>query len=123
MIHFETIWNQSESVAKSYTDLARKEILGQIRTGVDGLADSDSETEYTEALGDVLFGLCALCAHLEEKKGLQINSAAALSQAIERKRAEILGSQPVTCGTCNGKGKLGGLSDCPNCNGTGKVKG
>jgi len=121
MIHFETIWNQSESVAKSYTELARKEILGQIRTGIDGLADSDSEAEYTEALGDILFGLCAFCAHLEEKKGLQINSAVALAQAIERKRAEILGSQP--CGTCNGKGKLGGLSDCPNCKGTGKIKG
>ena len=94
MIHFETIWNQSESVAKSYTDLGRKEILGEIRAGVDGLADSESAAEYTEALGDVLFGLCSLCANLEEKKGLQINSAAALAQAIERKRAEILGTKP-----------------------------
>jgi hypothetical protein len=90
MIHFETIWNAAESVVKSYTDLGRKEILGQVRAGVDNLADSDSIAEYNDALGDVLFGLCALCAHLEEKKNLQLNSAAALAQAIERKRAEIL---------------------------------
>ena len=93
MLHFETTWNQAESVVKSYTDLGRKEILGQIRTGVDGLADSDSADEYNDALGDVLFGLCALCAHLEDKKKLQIDSHVALIQAIERKRTEILLNQ------------------------------
>ncbi len=90
MLHFETIWNQAESVAKSYTDLGRKEVLKQIRAGIDGLADSESVDEYNEALGDVLFGLCALCAHLEDKKHLQINSAASLISAIERKRAELI---------------------------------
>ena len=55
MRHFETIWNEAESVAKSFTDLGRKEILRKIRTGVDNLADSDSIAEYNEALGNVLF--------------------------------------------------------------------
>lgn len=94
MMHFETIWNQAESVAKSYTDLDRKEIIRQIRSGVDGLVDSGSIAEYNEALGDVLFGLCALCAHLEEKKGIQLNSAAALVNAIARKRTELVGAPP-----------------------------
>ena len=91
MRHFETIWNEAESVAKSFTDLGRKEILRKIRTGVDNLADSDSIAEYNEALGNVLFELCALCAHLEEKKNLQLNSAAALTMAIDRQRAELAG--------------------------------
>ncbi len=90
MLHFETIWNQAESMAKSYTDLGRKDIFKEIRTGVDSLVDSDSIAEYNEALGDVLFGLCALCAHLEDKKNLQLNSAAALLNAIERKRIELI---------------------------------
>lgn len=94
MMHFETIWNQAESVSKSFTDLNRKEILGQVRAGVDNLADSDSIAEYNEALGDVLFGLCALCAHLEEKKGLQLNSAAALVHVIARKREELIAVKP-----------------------------
>jgi len=89
MMHFETIWNQAESVAKSFTDLGRKEIFKEIRAGVDSLSDSDSIAEYNEALGDILFGLCALCAHLEDKKGLQVNSAAALTQAIAKKRSEL----------------------------------
>jgi hypothetical protein len=91
MLHFETIWNQAESVAKSFTDLGRKEILKEIRADVDNLSDSDSIAEYNEALGDILFGLCALCAHLEDKKGLQVNSAAALTQAIAKKRSELVG--------------------------------
>ena len=90
MMHFETIWNQAESISKSYTDLGRKEILKELRSGIDSLSDSESIAEYNEALGDVLFGLCALCAHLEDKKGLQINSAAALIQAISKKRAELI---------------------------------
>jgi hypothetical protein len=89
MIHFETIWNEAESVARSFTDLSRKEILGQARASLDSLADSDSIAEYNEAMGNLLFELCALCSHLEEKKGLQINSATALMQAIARKRAEL----------------------------------
>jgi hypothetical protein len=95
MIHFETIWNEAESVAKSYTDLYRKDILKAVREGVDGLSDSESIAEYNDALGQVLFGLCALCAHLEEKKGLQLNSAAALVQAIANKRSELV-SKPRT---------------------------
>jgi hypothetical protein len=117
MLHFETIWNQAESVAKSFTDLSRKEILGHVRDGVDNLADSDSIAEYNEALGDILFGLCELCAHLEEKKSLQLNSAAALTQAIVKNRLKLVG---VTCEACNGKGRFGGLSDCPYCNGSSK---
>jgi hypothetical protein len=45
-------------------------------------------------LGDILFGLCSLCAHLEDKKSVQVNSATALVQAIERKRAELLDPEP-----------------------------
>lgn len=89
MVHFEIIWNQAESLSKSFTDLDRKKIFKEIRTGVDNLADSDSIAEYNEALGEVLFGLCSLCAHLEEKKGLVVNSFAALTQAIENKRIEL----------------------------------
>lgn len=89
MLHFETIWNQAESVAKSFSTLNRKDILGNIRTAIDNLSDSDTLPEYNEALGDILFGLCALCAHLEDKKDLQLNSAAALMHAIERARASI----------------------------------
>jgi len=92
MIHFETTWNEAESVAKSFTDLSRKEILGQLRISVDNLSDSDSIAEYNEALGNILFSLCAMCAHLEEKKSIQLNSAAALVHAIARKRIELVGT-------------------------------
>ena len=92
MIHFETIWNQAESVAKSYTDLNRKEIIRQIRSSMDNLVDSVSIAEYNEAFGDVLFSLCSLCAHLEEKGGIQLNSAAALVSAISRKRTALVGT-------------------------------
>lgn len=91
MIHFEHIWNEAESVAKSYTDLDRKEILQALRKELDNLADADKATDYHISLGDILFGLCYLCAHLDSKKSIQINSAVALSDAIERKRAQILG--------------------------------
>jgi NTP pyrophosphatase (non-canonical NTP hydrolase) len=94
MLHFETIWNQAESVSKSFADLNRKQILGQIRTGMDNLADSDSLAEYNEALGDILFCLCMFCAHLEDKKGLTLNSAAALTQTIAKKRAELVEGKP-----------------------------
>jgi hypothetical protein len=93
-MHFETIWNEAESVSKSYTDLKRKDILGQIRKNLDNLADADEPSEYHEALGDILFSLCSLCAHLEDKKSTQVNSATALSDAIERRRAELLDPEP-----------------------------
>jgi hypothetical protein len=41
-------------------------------------------------MGDILFGLCALCAHLQDKKSIQVNSAAALTDAIEKNRAQLL---------------------------------
>lgn len=94
MTHFETIWNEAESVSKSYTDLSRKEILRQVRKGLDDLADADEPNEYHEAMGDILFGLCSLCAHLEDKKSIQVNSATALIDAIERKRANLLDPEP-----------------------------
>ena len=94
MTHFETIWNEAESVSKSYTDLSRKEILRQVRKGLDDLADADEPNEYNEAMGDILFGLCSLCAHLEDKKNIQVNSATALIDAIERKRANLLDPEP-----------------------------
>ena len=90
MIHFETIWNEAESVAKSYTNLLRKEILRKLRSGVDELADSDLPEEYHEAIGKVLFELCALCAHLDDTKKIQVNSATALADMIEKKRSELL---------------------------------
>lgn len=93
-MHFETIWNEAESVSKSYTDLKRKDIFREIRKAVDDLADAEESEDLHEALGDVLFALCALCAHLEDKKSVQVNSAAALTQAIERKRAELLDPDP-----------------------------
>lgn len=89
-IHFETIWNEAESVSKSFTDLNRKEILKKLRAGVDDLADADEAGEYSDALGSILFELCALCAHLEDKKSMQINSALALSNTIKNKREEII---------------------------------
>lgn len=94
MRHFETIWNEAESVSKSYTDLKRKDIFRQIRTGLDDLADAEESKELHDAMGDILFGLCALCAHLEDKKSIQVNSARALIEAIERKRAELLDPEP-----------------------------
>jgi len=90
MIHFETIWNEAESVSKSYTDLKRKDILKEIRQALENLVDSEEEVDYHTALGDMLYGLCAFCAHLETKKELQINSATALSAAIARKREALL---------------------------------
>ena len=93
-MHFETIWNEAESVAKSYTDLKRKEILKQCRSGLEDLADADDQKEYETALGQLLFGLCSLCAHLEDKKDIQVNSALALSNEILKQRAEILDPDP-----------------------------
>lgn len=90
MIHFETIWNEAESVAKSFTNLSRRDILKRCRSSLDDLSDSDIPEEYHKALGELLFGLCSLCAHLEEKKNIQINSATALKDSIEINRAKIL---------------------------------
>lgn len=93
MKHFETIWNEAESVAKSFGSLDQKETLRNLRKSWDGLTDailgSGSIAEYNDAIGQLLFGLCELCAHLEEKRGIMVNSAAALTQAIAKKRAEI----------------------------------
>lgn len=93
-MHFETTWNEAESVSKSYGNLSRRDILKSIRAGVDNLADADEAPDYHQALGDVLFDLCALCAHLEDKKGMQINSATALTEAIDRRRAQLLDPEP-----------------------------
>ena len=94
MQHFETIWNEAESVSKSYTELKRKDILAQVRKSLDDLADADEHSEYHEALGDILFGLCGLCAHLDDKRSIQVNSATALADAIERHRAQLLDPEP-----------------------------
>jgi hypothetical protein len=95
MKHFETIWNEAESVAKSFGSLDQKETLRNLRKSWDGLTDailcSGSIAEYNDAIGQLLFGLCELCAHLEEKHGIVVNSAAALTQAITKRRAEISG--------------------------------
>ena len=90
MAHFETIWNESESIAKSYTDLDRKQIIKECRAGLDGLVDAETSEEYHTALGNLLFGLCSFCAHLDEKKNIILNSAAALSAANNNHRMEIL---------------------------------
>jgi len=89
-MHFETIWNEAESLSKSFTDLNRKDILKGARTALDDLADSDEKIEYDKAMGDILYHLCALCAHLETKKKIQVNSATSLTSAINRKREELL---------------------------------
>jgi hypothetical protein len=93
-MHFETIWNEAESVAKSYSDLDRKKIIRQIRNGLEDLADGESQDNLYMAMGDILFGLCAFCAHLEEKGGIQLNSATALQQAIEKNRQQLLDPEP-----------------------------
>ena len=90
MVHFETIWNEAESVARSFTDLSRKDILRQVRKALDDLADADEHPEYHEAMGEILFGLCSLCAHLDDKKEIVVNSAAAMVDTIERKRVQLL---------------------------------
>jgi hypothetical protein len=94
MIHFETIWNEAESVSKSYTNLDRKDIFKQIRNALDNLSDNETRNELQSAMGDILFGLCSLCAHLETKKSISINSATALREAIDRIRSEILDPEP-----------------------------
>lgn len=95
MKHFETIWNEAESVAKSFGSLDQKETIRNLRKSWDDLTDtilgSGSIAEYNDAIGQLLFGLCELCAHLEEKRGIVVNSAAALTQAIAKKRDEIAG--------------------------------
>lgn len=93
-MHFETIWNEAESVAKSYSDLDRKKILRQIRNSLEDLADGEKLEELHSAMGDVLFELCAFCAYLEEKGGIQLNSATALQQAIEKNRQQLLDPEP-----------------------------
>jgi hypothetical protein len=93
-MHFETIWNEAESVAKSYSDLDRKQILRGIRNAIDDLVDSEEHSEMHESLGDILFGLCAFCAYLEDKKNIPLNSAIALQQAIEKKRQQFLDPEP-----------------------------
>jgi hypothetical protein len=93
-MHFETIWNEAESVAKSYSDLDRKKIIRGIRNSLEDLADGESHDELHKAMGEILFGVCAFCAHLEEKGGIQINSATALQQAIESNRQKLLDPEP-----------------------------
>jgi hypothetical protein len=92
-MHFETTWNEAESMAKSYTTLSRKEILGSLRKSLDDLADSEKSEEYHKAMGEVLFGLCSLCAHLEVKQSIIINSAVSLEREIEKRRSVLLDPQ------------------------------
>ena len=91
-MHFETIWNAAELVAKNYIDLERKKIVRSCRSALDDLVDADNQEEYHKALGDLLFGLCSFCASTEKNEKIQINSAIALSNSISRKREEILDS-------------------------------
>lgn len=96
MMHFETIWNEAESISKSFSSLSRKEILGKLRKALDDLSDSDSIAELNQSFGDMLFEMCAFCAHLEDKKGLVINSAAALMQVNAQRRAQLITEkQPI----------------------------
>lgn len=93
-MHFETIWNEAESVAKSYSNLDRKKIIRGIRNSLEDLADGETPEELHKALGEILFGLCSFCAHLEEKSDIQVNSATALQQAIESNRQKLLDPEP-----------------------------
>lgn len=93
-MHFETIWNEAESVAKSYSDLDRKKILRQVRNALDNLVDGEGHDEMHEAMGEILFGLCSFCSYLEDKKGIQLNSATALQAAIETNRQQLLDPDP-----------------------------
>jgi hypothetical protein len=90
MVHFETIWNEAESVVKSYIDLNRKDIFKLCRDALNDLSDGESQEDLHIAMGNMLFGLCSFCAFLEEKQKIEINSAIALIDSIERKRIEIL---------------------------------
>jgi NTP pyrophosphatase (non-canonical NTP hydrolase) len=90
MTHFEFIWNEAESVSKSFINLNRKKILKNCRNNLNDLSDSESSNDYTIALGDLLFQLCSFCAYLQENHNIEINSAEALINAIERKRLEVL---------------------------------
>ena len=92
-MHFETTWNEAENMAKSYTTLSRKEIFGSLRKSLDDLSDSECSEEYHKAMGQMLFGLCSLCAHLEIKQSVIVNSALSLEREIEKKRADILDPQ------------------------------
>lgn len=89
-MHFETIWNEAESVAKSYSDLNHKKIIRNIRTSIEDLSDGENIEELHSAMGDILFNLCEFCAYLEEKCNLELNSATALQQSIEQNRIKLL---------------------------------
>lgn len=89
MIHFENIWNEAESVSKSYLDLDRKTILKKCRDSVNDLSDAETEKDYSEILGSILFNLCSLLSFLNEK-GIVVNSAEALRKEIENQRKIIL---------------------------------
>jgi hypothetical protein len=94
MIHFETIWNEGESIFKSYSELKRKDVLQNLRKNLENLSDSEDKKDYENALGDILLDLCGLCAYLEENKKMQVNSATCLTDAITRRRAQILDTPP-----------------------------
>lgn len=96
MTHFEFIWNEAESVSKSFLSLNRKKILKNCRDSLNDLSDSETAKDYTIALGDLLFQLCAFCAYLDEKQKIEVNSAEALFNAIERKRLEVLDNNQGT---------------------------
>lgn len=89
-MHFETIWNEAESVVKNYSNPNRKDILKFCRDSLNDLSDAEEKVDYHNALGELLFGLCAFCAFLDEKHNIEINSATALAKTIETKRKEFL---------------------------------
>lgn len=93
-MHFELLWAQAESMAKSYKLLDRKKILQEIQQGVFDLTNAEGHVEYHIAIGNILLGLCSMCSALEENEKIGVNSYAALFQAIERKRAEVLDPKP-----------------------------
>jgi hypothetical protein len=94
-MHFEVIWNEAESIAKSYTDLDRKQISRKAISSLQDLLDYDNTPETLhKSIGDLLFELCSLCAYYEEKSKIEINVATALIDTIQHKRAEILDNPP-----------------------------
>lgn len=90
--HFEDIWNEAEAVAEKMLDveITNGDTLNiQLKRDLDTLAGDGNIAEKSKALGEAVFALCAWCKILEQK-GIVINSARALQDALERNQEILL---------------------------------
>jgi len=86
MKHFEDIWNAAEDIAaqEELGNLQRYEVVAKMMVALDKCSSNGNSEGTHDALGEILFQLCALT------RSYNANSALALKMAIEKHKQELL---------------------------------